>query len=262
MKVRLNNIDIHYTVDGDQGPWVTLSHSLGCNLTSWDAQAALLSKHYRVLRYDSRGHGQTSAPTGAYSLDEMAEDVHQLLTHLGISQTHWIGISMGGMVGQTYALAHPGVFQSMLLADSTSRRPPQAAAMWGERIRTARAEGMQGVLESTLTRWFTEDYRARAPAALARIAEGILSTPVDGFCGCCEAISKIDVLDRLPEIKCPTLIMVGEHDHGTPPEMSRQMHAHIKGSEFVLVKDAAHIVNIEQEAFFNQAMLTFLAQHS
>jgi len=165
MKVHLNNIDIHYTVDGDKGPWVTLSHSLGCNLTSWDAQAALLSKHYRVLRYDSRGHGQTSAPTGAYTLDEMAEDVHQLLTHLGITQTHWIGISMGGMIGQTYALAHPGVFQSMLLADSTSRRPPQAAAMWGERIRTARAEGMQGVLESTLTRWFTEGYRARAPAA-------------------------------------------------------------------------------------------------
>jgi 3-oxoadipate enol-lactonase len=262
MKVRLNNIDIHYTVEGDKGPWVTLSHSLACNLTSWDAQAALLSQNYRVLRYDTRGHGQTSAPAGDYTLDVMAEDVHALFTHLGISRTHWIGISMGGMIGQTYALAHPGVFQSMLLADSTSRRPPQAAAMWGERMRIARAEGMQGVLEGTLARWFTEGYRARAPAALARITDGILSTPVDGFCGCCAAISTIDVLDRLPEIDCPTLIMVGEHDHGTPPEMSRQMHAQIKGSEFVLIKDAAHIVNIEQEAFFNQSMLTFLAQHS
>ncbi len=261
MKVRVHNIDVHYTIDGDSGPWVTFSHSLGCNLSSWDAQAALLAKDHRVLRYDSRGHGQTSAPSGPYTLADMAEDVHGLLTHLGINKTHWIGISMGGMIGQTYALAHPGVFQTMVLADSTSRRPPQAAAMWGERINTARTQGMQGLVESTLARWFTAGYRERHPEVMARIADGILNTPVDGFCGSCEAISKIDVLDRLHEIDCPTLIMVGEHDHGTPPEMSQQMHANIKGSEFLLIKDAAHIANIEQEAIFNEAVVSFLKKH-
>ncbi len=261
MKARVNNIDIHYTVDGDSGPWVTFSHSLGCNVSSWDAQAALLAKNHRVLRYDSRGHGQTSVPPGPYTLEEMAADVHGLLTHLGIEKMHWVGISMGGMIGQTYALAHPGVFLSMVLADSTSRRPPQAAAMWGDRINTARTQGMPGLVESTLARWFTAGFRERQPEAVARIAEGILNTPVDGFCGACEAIAKVDVLDRLHEIDCPTLIMVGEHDHGTPPEMSLQMHANIKGSEFLLIKDAAHIANIEQEAVFNQALLNFLTKH-
>jgi 3-oxoadipate enol-lactonase len=222
----------------------------------------LLAKNYRVLRYDSRGHGQTSAPAGPYTLAELAEDAHGLLMHLGIDKTHWIGISMGGMIGQTFALAHPGVFQTMLLADSTSRRPPPEAAMWAERINMARAQGMQGLVESMLARWFTEDYRARQPEVMARIARGIVDTPVDGFCGSCDAIAKIDVLDRLHEIDCPTLIMVGEHDHGTPPEMSRQMHANIKGSEFLLIKDAAHITSIEQEAVFNQAMMNFLKKHA
>jgi 3-oxoadipate enol-lactonase len=134
--------------------------------------------------------------------------------------------------------------------------------MWAERINMARAQGMQGLVESMLARWFTEDYRARQPEVMARIARGIVDTPVDGFCGSCDAIAKIDVLDRLHEIDCPTLIMVGEHDHGTPPEMSRQMHANIKGSEFLLIKDAAHITSIEQEAVFNQAMMNFLKKHA
>jgi 3-oxoadipate enol-lactonase len=223
--VHVNGIDLHYTIDGSQGPWITLSHSLACNLSAWDVQVELLKNNFRVLRFDTRGHGLSSAPEGPYTLEQLADDVHGLFMHLGITQTHWMGISMGGMIGQTYALAHPDVFQSLILADSTSRRPPQAASMWGERIRIARTEGMQGLLESTLSRWFTQDFREKQPEAVARIGKGILETPVNGFCGCCDAISKIDLLDRLHEIKCPSLIMVGEHDHGTPPEMSRQMLA-------------------------------------
>ena len=265
MKIQVNDIALHYTLDGQQGsdkPWVTLSHSLGCDSSMWDAQVAVLAPHYRVLRFDSRGHGQSSAPPGAYNLETMAGDVHGLFTALGITKTHWVGISMGGMIGQTYALAHPGVFSSMLLADSTSRRPPNAAAMWGERIQMARSLGMAGMVESTLARWFTPAFRVAQPALMERVANGIRNTPVDGFCGCCEAIAKIDLLDRLQEIHCPALVMVGEHDHGTPPEMSRQMHGQLKGSEFMLIKDAAHIASMEQEAVFNQAMLAFLEKHS
>jgi 3-oxoadipate enol-lactonase len=121
--VHVNGIDLHYTVDGTQGPWMTLSHSLACNLSAWDAQVEVLKTHFRVLRFDSRGHGQTSAPPGPYTLDQMAADVHGLFLHLGIERTHWLGISMGGMIGQTYALAHPSCFESLILADSTSRRP-------------------------------------------------------------------------------------------------------------------------------------------
>ena len=256
--VHVNGIELHYTIDGNQGPWITLSHSLACNLSSWDDQVDLLKDRFRVLRFDTRGHGQSSAPPGPYTLEKMAEDVDGLFRHLGITQTHWMGISMGGMIGQTYALAHPGVFLSLILADSTSRRPPQAASMWGERILIAQTEGMQGLLESTLTRWFTPEYRAKNPDVMARIGKGILETPVNGFCGCCDAISKIDLLDRLHEIKCPSLIMVGEHDHGTPPEMSRLMHENIEGSEFVIIPNAAHIASIEQAAFFNTEISRFL----
>jgi len=130
--VHVNGIDLHYTIDGSQGPWITLSHSLACNLSAWDAQVELLKNNFRVLRFDTRGHGLSSAPEGPYTLEQLADDVHELFMHLGITQTHWMGISMGGMIGQTYALAHPDVFQSLILADSTSRRPPQAASMWGE----------------------------------------------------------------------------------------------------------------------------------
>ncbi|MFM8865173.1 MAG: 3-oxoadipate enol-lactonase [Limnohabitans sp.] len=256
--VSVNGIDLHYTIDGTQGPWITLSHSLACNLSAWDAQAELLKKDFRVLRFDTRGHGLSSAPAGPYTLEELAADVAGLFRHLGITQTHWLGLSMGGMIGQTFALAYPSVFQSLILSDTTSRRPPQAAAMWGERIRMAQAQGMQGVLESTLARWFTPAYRQTHPQVMARIGKGILETPVEGFCGCCHAISKVDLLDRLHEIRCPTLIMVGEHDHGTPPEMSRLMHERMAGSEFVVIPDAGHIASIEQEALFNAAILKFL----
>jgi 3-oxoadipate enol-lactonase len=260
--VNVNGIDIHYTIDGTKGPWICLSHSLACNLTAWDAQVNLLKNNFRVLRFDTRGHGQSSAPSGPYTLDDMANDVHGLFLHLKISQAHWMGISMGGMIGQTYALKNPDFFLSLILADSTSRRPPNALEMWGQRITVARSQGMQGLLESTITRWFTEDFRMSHPDIVNRIGQGILNTPVEGFVGCCEAISRIDLLDRLHEIHCPTLILVGEHDHGTPPEMSKQMHMNIKGSELFIIPNAAHISNIEQEEVFNFNIQKFLSQHT
>lgn len=260
MKAKCNGIDIAYTVEGS-GPWVTMSHSLASNSSMWDEQAALLAKHYRVLRFDTRGHGDSSAPPAPYTLDDMAEDLHGLFAHLGIRETHWIGLSMGGMIGETYALKYPGVFRSMILADTTSRRPPNAEQMWGDRVRMARAQGMDALVDGTLARWFTDPYRQAQPAVMARIADGIRSTPVEGFAGCCDAIAKIDVLDRLKEIDCPALVIVGDQDHGTPPEMARQIHANLRGSELLIIPSAAHLSNIEQPAVFNRAMLEFLAQH-
>ena len=168
MKARIGDIDIHYTIEG-QGPWVTMSHSLACDISMWDAQAVLLAPHYTVLRFDTRGHGQSSAPAGPYTMNMLAGDVHGLLQHLKIEHTHWVGLSMGGMIGQAYALAQPGVFSSLVLADTTSRRPPNAAQMWGDRIKLAHDKGMTALVEGTLSRWFTEPYRQREPAMMARI---------------------------------------------------------------------------------------------
>ena len=189
---------------------------------------------------------------------QMADDVKGLFDALNITRTHWMGLSMGGMIGQTFALKYPGVFQSLILADTTSRRPPNAAQMWGERIAAAHAGGMPAVLDSTLARWFTAPYKASAKDVMKRIGEQILSTPVDGFCGACAAIAKVDTLDRLKEIRCPVFIIVGEQDHGTPPEMARAIHDNLPGSKLLVIQSAAHLSNVEQAEKFTAAVLEFL----
>ena len=257
MKVKTNGIETNYVIEGD-GPWLTMSHSLACNLTMWDEQAKLLSSKFKVLRYDTRGHGGSSAPPGPYSFDQLANDAKALFDGLGIKRTHWVGLSMGGMIGETFALKYPGFFQSMVLADTTSRRPPNAEQMWSERTKLAQEKGMDALVEGTIGRWFTEPFRATRKDVTERIAEGIRKTPVAGFVGACQAISKIDVLDRLKEIDCPTLVIVGEQDHGTPPEMARQIQANLRGSKLVVIPSAAHLSNIEQPEAFNDALESFL----
>ena len=261
MKIHTNHIDIHYDIAGNpNGPWLTLSHSLACNLHMWDDQMDVLTQQYRVLRFDTRGHGHSSAPAGDYTLDQMADDVKGLFDALGITRTHWVGLSMGGMIGQTFALKYPGVFHSLVLADTTSRRPPNAAQMWGERITAARAGGLAGVLDSTRARWFSAPYKASATEVMTRIGAQILSTPVDGFAGACAAIAKVNTLDRLKEITYPVFIIVGEEDHGTPPEMARAIHENLPGSELLVIPSAAHLSNVEQAEVFTGALMGFLAR--
>ena len=257
MKMKTNGIELHYTVEGE-GPWMTLSHSLACDSSMWDPQMALLTKRFKVLRFDTRGHGQSDAPDADYTLDQMADDVHGLLTGLGITKTHWMGLSMGGMIGQAYALKHPGMFASMVLADTTSRRPPNAAAMWGERMQIARTKGMEGLVEPTLARWFTDAYRPAHPDVMAKIGKVIRNTPGAGYAGCCAAIAQIDFTERLKEIKCPVLVLVGDQDHGTPVAMSEQIRDNLPGAKMQVIANASHISNVEQADVFNQAIDTFL----
>lgn len=257
MKIKANGIDIYYEIEG-KGPWLTMSHSLACNVSMWDPQMPVLTSKFKVLRFDTRGHGQSSAPAGEYTLEQLADDVKGLLDSLGIKQTHWAGLSMGGMIGQAFALRYPGVFQSMVLADTTSRRPPDAAKMWAERVQIAQTKGMDALVESTLARWFTEPYRKSRADVMEKIGDDIRKTPVAGFAGCCHAISKVDYLDRLKEIMVPALVMVGEHDHGTPPEAARIIQQNLPGSELKIIPSAAHLSNIEQADEFNKAMTGFL----
>jgi 3-oxoadipate enol-lactonase len=257
MKVKANGIEINYEIAGS-GPWVTLSHSLACDLHMWDEQMDAITRKFKVLRFDTRGHGASSAPTGAYTLEQMADDVHGLFAALGIEQTHWVGLSMGGMIGQTFALNYPGVFRSMVLADTTSRYPADGASVWAERIRAVEAGGMQAIADATLARWFTEPYRKSHPQVMERIGGYIRATPVAGFTGCCQAIPRINVTHRLKEISCPTLIIVGEQDPGTPVAMAREIHEAKPGSELVIIPSAAHLSNVEQSQAFNAALLGFL----
>jgi 3-oxoadipate enol-lactonase len=217
--IEVNGITVRYLVEGS-GPWVTLSHSLTTDLSMWDGLAAALKDSYTVLRYDTRGHGGGSAPGGAYSFEQLVADVTGLLDALKVERTHFVGLSMGGMIGQHLALLAPQRVDKLVIASSTSRIPPEAAAMWDQRIAQARAEGTGAMAEATLGRWFTPSFRAAHPEIMTRIAALIAATPAAGYVGCGEAIRRLDITGRLPSIRTPTLVVVGADDPGTPPAAS------------------------------------------
>jgi len=262
MKTRANGIEVNYEIHGREGaPWLVLSHSLACSVRMWDPQIAALKDKFRILAYDTRGHGATEAPKGAYTLEMLADDLFFLLKELKIGTTHYCGLSMGGMIGQTFALKYPGVFKTLTLADTTSRYPQEAAPLWAERIKTAEAKGMAPLAQPTLERWFTEAFRKSSPAVVDSVRKLILATPVAGYAGCCHAIPKINLTARLKEIKCPILVIVGADDPGTPPAMAREIHDNAPGSKLVVLPQAAHLANLEQPAGFTRALQEFLSSN-
>lgn len=262
MKIEIDGINVSYTLEGpDSAPVVILSHSLSTNFGMWDARLAALADKYRVLRYDTRGHGGTDVPDGAYTLDRLAEDARQLLAALGVERTHFVGLSMGGMIGQTLALKHPELFLSLTLCDTSSRVPPEAAPLWQDRIETAKRDGMEALVPTTMERWFSAAFMASQTAEADRIRDMIRNTPVAGYVGCCQAISRLDLTDSLPGLDVPTLIIVGEDDPGTPVAASEAMHEKIGGSELVVLESALHLSNIEQPENFNTALTDFLGRH-
>jgi 3-oxoadipate enol-lactonase len=261
MKITANGISMNYQLEGPaNAPVVTLSHSLATNLSMWDPQIAALTPRYRVLRYDARGHGGTEAPEGPYTLDQLAEDVRALLQVLKIARTHFIGLSMGGFIGQILGLKYPKMLGSLILCDTTSRVAPEAKPTWDERIRVARTQGMEPHVEPTISRWFTAPFREKRPEVVEPVRAMIRATSPRGYIGCCQAIVALDLTDRLDAIAVPTLIVVGENDPATPVAASRTIHERIKGSELVILKTAMHLSNLEQPEAFNRAVGTFLAR--
>jgi 3-oxoadipate enol-lactonase len=255
MKITANGISMNYTFDGLAGaPVVTLSHSLATDLAMWEPTVPALASRFRVLRYETRGHGKTEAPRGAYTLDQLAEDALALLRALDIQRTHWVGLSMGGMIGQALALKAPNVLASLALCDTSSRIPAEAKPQWEERIRTAETTGMEPLVEPTLARWFTAPFRERRKDVVDRVAAMIRSTPVAGYVGCCHAISALNLTDRLGAIKLPTVVIVGEDDPGTPVAASRVIAEAIKSARLEIIPAAAHLSNMEQPEAFNRAL--------
>jgi 3-oxoadipate enol-lactonase len=249
---------LHYVIEGD-GPWVTLAHSLATELSLFDAQAKLLANRYRVLRIDIRGHGKSEAPAGPYSMGELADDVQVLFQELQINRTAWVGVSLGGMIGLTHTLNYPGVIDRLVVADTTGGYPPEAHGGWHDRIALVREKGASAVAEGTLGRWFTAAFREKNPELMRHFAAIIAATPSAGFVGCCEAIIGYDIKARLGEIKCPTLVMVGDQDQATPPAMGQVLAEGITGATFSLIPSAAHQASVEQPKLFNDLMEKFLA---
>ena len=266
MRITANGVGMSYLLDGVVGgrpaaaPVVTLSHALAASSTMWSAQTAALASSYGVLRYDTRGHGETETPPGPYTLEQLADDAYALFRGLGVERTHFVGLSMGGMIGQHLALRHPEVLSSLVLCDTAPRMPRGARALWDERIREAQECGREPNVASAPGRWFTPAFLETHPEVIERIQAMIGGTDSQGFMNCARAIQEMDLLDRLPEISVPTLIIVGEHDPGSPVEAAEAMRDRIPGAQLVVLKSASHLSNVEQPEAFNRALLDFLGQ--
>lgn len=254
--VRANGIDIRYEVQG-AGPWVLFAHSLASDLSIWDEQAAALSDRYTVLRCDLRGHGGSSAPEGAYEFPTLVGDIVGLLDALAVAAVDYVGISMGGMLGQHLALAAPERVRRLALVSTTSRIPPEGRNLWDERIAAVSRHGLAAQVGPTLERWFTAPFRAAHPEIMERIGGLIGGSPLAGYIGWGRAIATLDVTACLAEIRCPTLVIAGRQDAGTPPAAGRAIADHIPAARFELL-DASHLCNIEQAAAFNRLLQDFL----
>jgi 3-oxoadipate enol-lactonase len=260
-ETQANGIAIHHRFDGPQdAPVLMLSNSLGTRLEMWDSQIRALAARYRVLRYDGRGHGRTAVPDGPYGIRLLAEDAIALLDALGVERAHFCGLSKGGMVGQVLGAEHGDRISSLTLCATACRLGPKE--LWNERIAAVIEKGMPAVAEGVLERWLTRRYREEAPAEVERVREMILETPSRGYAGCCAAIRDMDLCGMLSRIRVPTLVIAGEDDPATPPDVVRAVHERIPGSRLVVIPQAAHLLNIEQAETFNRTLLGFLDQHT
>jgi 3-oxoadipate enol-lactonase len=270
MLIEANGMETNYRLEGpDERPGlpgtcpgnsktVTLSHSLATTLEMWGPQMAALTSHRRVLRYDIRGHGRSSAPAGPYTFESLVEDVRGLLLGLGITQTHFVGLSLGGMIGQFLAAAYPDMVSSLVLCDTACRMDPLTGPLWDDRIATAESVGMDPLAEATISRWFTPGFITAHREVVDPVIAMIRNTEPRGYAGCAHAVKDLDLEERLGAIRVPTLIVVGKDDPGTPVEAARAIQERIAGAELVVLPSASHLSNVEQPALFNRAVTAFL----
>lgn len=262
MKASVNGFSMNYEISGpDRAPAVILHHPLATNLSTWDELTAALAPRYRVVRLDARGHGQSEATKGAYSMEMLAQDVVALMDHLKIERAHFLGLSMGGMVGQYLGILHGARFASLVLASTSSRIPDEAQPVWDQRISAARAGGMKSQVEGALARWVSPA-GLENPALVGRLTTMIEATPLDGYIGWCEGIRRLNATDRLGAVKVPTRVIVGELDPATPVAAAQTIHKGIKGSELVIVPGVSHMLQNEDPAAFNAQVLPFIDKHA
>jgi len=247
---------VHHTVSGAQdAPVLVLSNSLGSTLAMWEPQADALAERFRLIRYDTRGHGASPVPPGPYSIDDVGADLIALLDHLGVERAHVAGLSLGGMTGMWLGIHAPERL-GRLVALCTSARlgPPET---WSERAATVRAQGTEAVADAGVRRWLTEAFSARRPDTAARLRDMIASIPDAGYAACCAVIERMDLTSRLGEIRAPTLVIAGAQDPATPPEHAERIVAGIPGARLEVLDPGAHLVNVEQP----QAVTRLILEH-
>ncbi|SFF74492.1 3-oxoadipate enol-lactonase [Blastococcus tunisiensis] len=234
-------------------PVVVLSNSLGASRAMWDPQVPALAERFRVITYDTRGHGASPVPPGPYSLDDLVDDVLALLDRLGVERAHLAGLSLGGMIGMRLAAREPGRLDRLALLCTSALLGPRQN--WLDRARTARSEGTASLAPVVVSRWFTPGFAATDPATVDRMQAMIAAQPGEGYAGCCEAIADMDLLADLPSISAPTLVISAREDPATPPEHQQAIAEGIPGAELLTVSPGAHLANVEQPLRVTGALL-------
>ncbi len=255
-----SGVVLNTAIDGEGAdkPWIVLSNSLGASLGMWDLQIDFLTAKYRVLRYDTRGHGASDAPEGPYDFDDLVGDVIALMDLHEIETADFMGLSMGGMTGLGLALEHGDRISRVVCADGRADAPEPFRAMWDGRMAAVTENGMAGIVDGTLGTWFTQSWRDSNPEALAGIRSMIMGSDPQGYIACCQALKGLDYLRHLGGVSIPVLYVGGSLDKGAAPEVMQAMADATPGAAFHEVPDAAHVANINQPDGFNAATAAFL----
>jgi 3-oxoadipate enol-lactonase len=248
-------VRVHYTVEGrPDAPVLVLSNSLGTSLDMWSENLAALSRSFRVVRYDQRGHGDSEVPDEPFGFDDLGADVLEVLDELGVERASFCGVSMGGATGMWLAVNAPERIDRLVVACTAAKFGD--TDKWFTRARIVREDGLGAIVDSIMRRWFTPGFR---PDLVARLRAGFLATPAEGYAGCCEALAGWDYRDRLGEIATPTLVLAGAHDIATPLEQNELVAERIPGARLVVLPEAAHLANVQQSEAFSAAVNEHLA---
>jgi 3-oxoadipate enol-lactonase len=254
---QLKGARIHYSLEGDKSlPVLALSNSLGTNFSMWDSQMDAFLTRFRVLRYDTRGHGQSSVPPGPYTIDDLSEDVIGLLDRLDLDHTHFCGLSMGGMIAMWLALHTPARLDKVIFCNTAVKIG--TADTWQMRIEAVKQHGMMAIAAATMERWFSANFREHQPATIAQIQQMISAENPEGYLANCAAVRDFDFRDKISRVTCNGLVISGKQDPATPPADGRFIAQQVQSARFVEL-DAAHLSNVEAASQFTQAVLDFLA---
>ena len=256
--IQSNGCPIHVEVEGPEDkPVLMLSNSLGTDLHMWDPQVASLTRHFRLVRYDRRGHGKSGVPKGPYNMEMLGRDVLAVLDALKIEKINWCGLSMGGMVGMWLGANAPQRINRLILSNTSAYFADKE--IWNGRIKTVREKGLASIVGGTMERWFTQGFREREPNKIAWLSEMFLATDPEGYIACGEAVRDMDHREIIKSITAPTLVIAGRHDPATTVEHGEFIRSRIPGASMTVL-DAAHIANVEQPHDYTDAVLGFLTQ--
>ena len=260
--VAVNGTELAYQIDGESRyPWLVLSNSLAADHRMWAPQMETLMQSHQVLRYDTRGHGQSATPSGDYSFAMLVDDLIGLMDALDIVSADVLGLSLGGMTALGLALDHPARVDRLICCDARADAPPSYAEGWRQRIEIARNKGLTELVDGTVERWLTEPFRSN-PAnqdtvELAR--DMILKTSIDGFCGCAAALTALDYAPKLSSIGAPVLFIAGQDDLAAPPDVMAAMADSLTSGHLEIIENAAHLANLNQPQSFNKIVSHWLA---